>query len=215
MENIKILVVDDHDLIREGTLGIIHEQYPEADLLSVNTATAAKEILQRETPNLAIIDLSLPEKAGMIAHVDTGIRLLKEMMEMYPDLNIMIQTSYVKALIRIKHEIDNHQGGLTIADKSLPRQEMLSRLEWCLQGITHTKELKTDLEIKPEWLEVLQFAFEDGLQDKAIAQKMYKSERMVRHYWTKIQDALEVYPEPGKNIRALTQIRAREEGLID
>ncbi|MGL5835246.1 MAG: DNA-binding response regulator, partial [Waterburya sp.] len=30
-----------------------------------------------------------------------------------------------------------------------------------------------------------------------------------------IQDALEVYPETGKNIRIQTEILAREEGLID
>jgi hypothetical protein len=38
---------------------------------------------------------------------------------------------------------------------------------------------------------------------------------MVRHYWNKVQDALGVYPDEGKNIRIQTQIRAREEGLID
>jgi len=30
-----------------------------------------------------------------------------------------------------------------------------------------------------------------------------------------VQDALEVYPEAGKNIRIQKEIRAREEGLID
>ncbi|MEO1352887.1 MAG: LuxR C-terminal-related transcriptional regulator, partial [Cyanobacteria bacterium J06635_15] len=68
---------------------------------------------------------------------------------------------------------------------------------------------------RPEWLEVLQLAFREGLQDKAIAEKMSISERTVRHYWTKVQDALGVYPNAGKNIRIQTEIRSREEGLID
>jgi hypothetical protein len=38
---------------------------------------------------------------------------------------------------------------------------------------------------------------------------------MVRHYWTKVQDVLGIYPEEGKNIRLQTELRAREEGLID
>jgi DNA-binding NarL/FixJ family response regulator len=71
------------------------------------------------------------------------------------------------------------------------------------------------LEVKPEWLEVLKLAFDEGLQDNAIAERMYKSERLIRHYWTKIQDLLEVYPEKGKNLRILTLKRAREAGLID
>lgn len=77
------------------------------------------------------------------------------------------------------------------------------------------RELRTGLTIKPEWLQVLRLAFQDGLQDKAIAEQMNVAERTVRHYWNKVQDALGVYPDPGKNIRIQTEIRAREEGLID
>jgi len=62
---------------------------------------------------------------------------------------------------------------------------------------------------------LLRLAFEEGLQDKAIAQKMNIAERTVRHYWTKLQDVLEIYPEDSKNLRILTLKRAREEGLID
>ena len=77
------------------------------------------------------------------------------------------------------------------------------------------REMRNGLEIKPEWLEVIELAFNESLQDKAIAEKMSVAERTVRHYWSKVQDALEVYPEKGKNIRTMTQIRAREEGLLD
>jgi DNA-binding NarL/FixJ family response regulator len=75
--------------------------------------------------------------------------------------------------------------------------------------------MRGGLEVKPEWLQVLQLAFQQGLQDKAIADQMKVSERTVRHYWSKVQDVLAVYPDPGKNIRIQTEIRAREEGLID
>jgi DNA-binding NarL/FixJ family response regulator len=95
---------------------------------------------------------------------------------------------------------------------------MLNRVDLALRGLSHTKDIKavqTGLEVKPEWLTVLSLAFEEGLQDKAIAQRMYVSERMVRHYWTKVQDVLGLYPEEGKNIRIQTEMKAREEGLID
>jgi DNA-binding NarL/FixJ family response regulator len=62
---------------------------------------------------------------------------------------------------------------------------------------------------------MLKLAFGQGLQDKAIAEQMNISERTVRHYWTKIQDVLGVYPDEGINIRVQTGIRARQEGLID
>ena len=85
-------------------------------------------------------------------------------------------------MVRLIPEIDSHQGGFTIADKSETIETFLTRMEWAMQGLTHTKDLQSDLEVKPEWLEVLRLAFEEGLQDKAIAQSMYKSERMIRHY---------------------------------
>jgi DNA-binding NarL/FixJ family response regulator len=95
-------------------------------------------------------------------------------------------------------------------------KEMLTKVDWALQGLIYTpREMRSGLEVKPEWLEVLQLAFRQGLQDKAIAERMNVSERTVRHYWTKIQDALSVYPDAGKNIRIQTEMRAREEGLID
>jgi DNA-binding NarL/FixJ family response regulator len=40
-------------------------------------------------------------------------------------------------------------------------------------------------------------------------------EKTVRNYWSKIQNALGVYPYPGKNLRIQTEVRARERGLID
>lgn len=215
----KILVVDDHQLILGGSLNILKQEYPDAEILKAETAQEALNIVINFQLDLIVIDLSIPEKPGMIAQVDTGIQLLKTLMKDYPALNIVVQSSYIKALVRIKREIDDHQGGFVIANKGLSEKEILNRVDLALQGITHTKDIKTALEFKPEWLEVLKLAFEEGLQDKTIADRMYIHERTVRSYWTKIQDVLGVYPDDckqeGKNMRIQTTIRAREEGLID
>jgi DNA-binding NarL/FixJ family response regulator len=215
----KILVVDDHPLILGGTLDVLRDRYPEAEILTAKTAQEALNQVESAQPDLVIIDLSIPEKPGTIAHIETGIQLLQQLMKNYPNLNLMVQSSYIKTLVRIKHDIDAHQGGFTIADKGLSTQEIWTRVNWALQGVTHTKDLKTGLEVKPEWLDLLRLAFEEGLQDKVIAERMHVAERTVRHYWTKIQDVLGIYPEDskqeGKNIRIETEIRAREEGLID
>ena len=212
---VEILIVDDHRLLLNGTISLVSERFPNAQIRSCQTVQDALTEVRKHLPDLAIVDLSLPETSGTAANVEQGLRLLKCLMQDYPQLNLMVQSSNVKALIRIMPEIDNHQGGFTIADKSLPIDTFLMRMEWALQGLTHTKDLHSDVEVKPEWLEVMRLAFEEGLQDKAIASAMHKSERMIRHYWSKIQDALEIYPEEGKNMRAQTQKKARETGLID
>lgn len=220
----KVLIVDDHHLIISGTFNMLQKEYPTMDIHIAKTVEDALyeiEKIQKEDSqfDLIVLDLSMPEKTGMNAHIDTGIQLLKNLFNKYPTQNLMVQSSYVKALVRIKYEIDEHQGGFVIADKGLSEQDMLNRVNLAIQGATHTKDIKTGLELKPEWLEVLSLAFAEGLQDKAIAIKMHLHERTVRTYWTKIQDALSVYPEDckqgGKNMRIQTEIRAREEGLID
>ncbi|EDX72239.1 hypothetical protein MC7420_8331 [Coleofasciculus chthonoplastes PCC 7420] len=213
---LKIIIVDDHGLILEKTSEYLQQQYPEAKLFQMTTAKMTLEQVARVQPDLVAIDLSIPETDGEVARVDTGIQLLRTLMENYPTLNIFVQSSYIKALVRIKPDIDSHNGGFTLADKALFSQDMLNRIELSLQGITHTKDLKLPPgEFKSEWLQVIDLAFQDGLQDKTVAEKMGVSERTVRHYWTKIQDVLNVYPEPGKNMRIQTERRAREEGFID
>ncbi|ALB41415.1 MULTISPECIES: response regulator [unclassified Anabaena] len=215
---LKFIVIDDHESVLNGTVEILRKNYPGAEFnLATNASYAFEQVINYQ-PDLVVMDLSIPEKPETTAKVDTGIQLLKVLMKNYSHLNLVIQSAHVKTLIRIRPYIDNHKGGFTVADKSLPTQEMLTRVDWALQGLTHTKDIKgihSGLEVKPEWLKVLNLAFEEGLQDKVIAKNMCISERMVRHYWSKLQDALNIYPEEGKNIRIQTEMRARAEGLID
>jgi DNA-binding NarL/FixJ family response regulator len=213
---LKILVVDDHEMVLNGTIAALKQHYADADILIARTAQQALLLAESRKPTLAVVDLSMPDTAGDSARPDVGIQLLKTLMEQYPLLNIVVQSAHTRSLVRLKPTISSHEGGFTIADKSLPMQEMLTKVDWALQGLIYTpREMRNGLEVKPEWMEVLHLAFEEGLQDKAIAERMNVAERTVRHYWTKIQDALSVYPDTGKNIRIQTEMRAREEGLLD
>lgn len=213
---LKILVVDDHELILGGTLDLLKQHYPDAEILTAKTTQNALQQVKTLHPDLVIMDLSLPETSGDTAEINQGIKSLGILMKNYPTLNLVVQSSYVKALVRIKPEIDAHEGGFTVADKGLSSQEMLSRIDLALKGVTHTKDLKMPPgEVKPEWIEVLNLAFQEGLEDKAIAERMRVAPRTVRHYWTKVQDVLGVYLEDGKSLRIQTEKRAREEGFID
>lgn len=210
------VVVDDHESVLGGTVAVLQKEYLDAQILTASTAEAAKERVNAATPDVVVMDLSIPATPNDTAQTETGIQLLRTLMQQYPTLNIVVQSAHVRSLVRLKPLIDTHEGGFTIADKSLPLKEMLTKVDWALQGLIYTpREMRTGLEIKPEWLNVLILAFQEGLQDKAIAERINVSERTVRHYWTKVQDALDVYPDEGKNIRIQTEIRAREEGLID
>ena len=166
-EALKVLVIEDHDLFYEAIVSHLQKEYPKAEFINAKTASEAEEKVFRDLPNLVLMDLSLPSKIGEKASPNTGIKLLKSFLEKYPELNIAVQSAFVKTLGQIKSAIDNHQGGFTIADKGLATQDILKRVDWALDGVTHTKDLGLKkIELKPEWLKLLALAFKEALQDK-------------------------------------------------
>ena len=217
-QTLRFLVVDDQELALYATINVLKPQYPDVKIIEAQTAQEALNLIgsNPSLPDLAIVDLSMPQTAGESARTDAGIQLLRTLMEKYRNLNIVVQSAYPRSLIRLKALISSHEGGFTVADKSLSMKEMLAKVDWALNGVIYTpKEMRTVLEVKPEWLEMLEWAFKKGLQDKEIAKQMQIAERTVRHYWRNVQNVLEIYPDDGKNLRIQTEIRAREEGLID
>lgn len=210
------VVVDDHDSVLQGTCCALKDQYPDVLLVTSNTAQMVESLVVENKPELVIMDLSIPKSTGEPSQTDVGLDLLRSLLKKHPQLNFVVQSAHVRSLIRLKPAINAHRAGFTIADKSLPSAEMLVKVDWALNGLLYTPpEMRTGIEIKPEWLEVLNLAFVEGITDKAISQRMNVSERTVRHYWTRAQDALEVYPSPGFNIRIQTYNKAREVGLFD
>lgn len=210
------LIVDDHALVLGGTLDILKQAYPDTEIITAQTAQEALNQMQQIHPALVIADLVMPETIGETAQANSGLQLLKTLMEQYPKLNLVVQSAHIRTLIWLKPAIDNHMGGFTVVDKSQPVKELLTMVDWALQERTYTpKEIRNGLQLKPAWMQVLQLAFQESLQDTAIARRMNISERTVQYYWTKIRDVLEVYPDEDKNLRIQTEVRAREAGLID
>ncbi len=218
----KILIVDDHPTTLGGTIVILRQHYQEIEILVATTAEEIFSVLGKSASDLVILDLSIPERAEETARTETGISALKQIMTQYPSQNIAILSTNINPLIRVRPEIDSHRGGFTVIDKAQSTQSLLTRVDAALNGFSDTREIKgfqPGVEMKPEWLEVLKLAFQEGLQDKEIARQIGVQTATVRHYWTKLYDVLEIYPsdlrEEGKNIRTRAEIVARQKGLID
>ena len=211
-----ILVVDDHVATLSGTVGTLQNVYPEAKIQTAATAHTAFSLLEQNLFDVAILDLQVPEQLNEVPTLETGIGLLRHIFQSFQNLNIVVQSARTQALRIVKPSIDKHLGGFTVIDKNLSIEEMLTKVDWALKGVAYTPpEMRNGLEMRSEWLQVLLLGCQEALTDKAIAERLYLSERGVRHHWTKAQDALGVYPSPGINIRMQTAIRARQEGLID
>lgn len=86
MEQIRILIADDHAVVREGTRQILEQ---EPDLIVVAEACDGEEAVNlagSARPNVAIIDIAMPK-------VD-GIEATRKIKTLYPGIAVMILTAY-------------------------------------------------------------------------------------------------------------------------
>jgi DNA-binding NarL/FixJ family response regulator len=209
------LVVDDHEAILEGTVPALKQNYPTAEILTAKDVQTAKTQTSYYHPNLIILDLSLPETPLGEANSEVGMRFLKQLIESMLAPNLLVLSTNIKPLIQLKPMINAYEGGFAAMDKSLPIKEMLRLIDFALRGSIF---LPAELRVRPEfdrrWLEVLTLKYQEGLTDKAIAQRMQVSDRTVRNYWIRLQDALGVYDDPNKDLRIQIEIAARKLGLL-
>lgn len=85
-DKIKILIADDHAIVREGLKQIVAE---EKDILVAGEAENSSklmELLEKEKWNLVVLDINMPGKSGLEA--------LKDIKQLYPDLPVLILSMF-------------------------------------------------------------------------------------------------------------------------
>lgn len=61
----KILICDDHAIIRKGLKQILLEEYASAEIIEAADAGAAINLISKTTPDVVICDLSMPGRSGL------------------------------------------------------------------------------------------------------------------------------------------------------
>lgn len=211
----RFLVVDDHEAVLEGTVPALKKHYPDVDIVTAQDVQTAQNQLTLYRPVLVILDLSLPEKPHATAQPEAGMQLLTTLMASSPAPNILVLSTNIKPLLQLKPVINAYEGGFVAMDKALPIREMLRQVDSSLRGSIYLPpEIRSRPEFDRRWLEVLSLKFKEGLTDKAIAERMRVSDRTIRNYWVRLQDALGVSEEPDKDLRIQIEIAARKLGLL-
>ena len=83
---IRVVIVDDHALVREGTRQIL-EMAPDVEVVGVaGSAEEALEILDTRTANVALVDINLP---GL-----SGLDLAREAAQRWPNLHVLILSAF-------------------------------------------------------------------------------------------------------------------------
>jgi DNA-binding NarL/FixJ family response regulator len=209
------LVVDDHEAILQGTVPALQTAYPVAEVLTAQDVQMAQLQMGSCSPVLIVLDLSLPARPHAPASSEVGLHFLKNLIASELAPNILVLSTNIQPLVQIKPMINAYEGGFAAMDKSLPIREMLRLVDFALRGSIYLPpQIRSRTEFDPKWLEVLTLKFQEGLTDKAIAQRMQVSDRTIRNYWIRLQDSLGVYDEPGKELRIQMELAARKLGLI-
>jgi DNA-binding NarL/FixJ family response regulator len=86
VDNMRVLVVDDHPLFREGLRARIMRDTGLQVVEEAGTAAEALLKAQELEPDLVVVDISLPDK--------NGIQLAQEIRSLHPETRIMIVSMY-------------------------------------------------------------------------------------------------------------------------
>ena len=86
MDKIKILIADDHAVVREGTRQILEQESDMEVVAEAEDGEEAVKLAGSSKPNVAIIDISMP-------NVD-GIEATKQIKALYPSIAILILSAY-------------------------------------------------------------------------------------------------------------------------
>ncbi len=86
----RILIVDDHPMMREGLAQLIEHESDLSGALQANSAAQALDTVARQMPDLALVDISLPDKSGL--------ELIKDFQTLYPALPILVVSMHDESL---------------------------------------------------------------------------------------------------------------------
>ena len=192
----KILVVDDHPMIREGLARLVAD---EQDLIICGQAEDAYEALKAisETkPDVVIIDISLKSSSG--------IELMKSVKAQYPKLPVLILSMHDEALYA---ERALRAGAMGYIMKQEASEKLLTAIRHVLGGqifvsdkvskrlIRKLARGKTEMVTSPvdnlsdRELEVFQLIGQ-GYGTSQIAEKLYLSIKTIETYRTHIKEKL-------------------------
>ncbi|GIK40169.1 MAG: DNA-binding response regulator [Chloroflexota bacterium] len=86
MTQIRILVVDDHQIVRQGIRSLL-SNYPEFDIVGeAADGTAALKQVKRLAPDVTLLDIRLPG--------ESGLEVLRQIRQVQPEARVLMLTSF-------------------------------------------------------------------------------------------------------------------------
>jgi DNA-binding NarL/FixJ family response regulator len=83
---VKILIVDDHALVRRGMSHVVRESFTDAEIVEAGNAAEALDHMRATGVDVALVDVRMPDS--------DGLELLHEMKAEWPDVPVIMLTSF-------------------------------------------------------------------------------------------------------------------------
>lgn len=208
-KKIKLLVVDDHSIVREGLCSILRAE-PEFQVVGeAGSGEDALRMVERLRPDVVLLDLKMPGMSGIEAcraitasHADTSVIILTAFLDsdmIYRCIQAGAKGYVVKDVERadLKRKIRAAARGEGVLDDKAAAPVM-ERLR---------KGVKAPVQLTEREVTILKLIAE-GLTNKEIGGQLYLSEATVKDQLRKIMDKFNV------EHRISAVIAASKEGLI-
>jgi DNA-binding NarL/FixJ family response regulator len=121
--DIRILVVDDHPVVRDGLVAILQTQ-PDFEVVGeASTGLEAVRLVEDTRPNVVLLDLEMPEM--------DGVEALRRMRDLKPETAVVVFTAF-DTDERILGSLQAGAAGYLL--KGAPRQEVFNAIRVVSQG---------------------------------------------------------------------------------
>ncbi len=194
----KIILLDDHKLFG-SSIKLLLEEQDEIELCDyVSTIDDFFKYLQIKNYDIVLLDINLKSDK-------TGLDLIKDVLDIYPDTNIAILTSYD---LKNYKETAYKLGVKDFINKSVEIDDMIERLIRINEGKIKTVKIN-DKPLLTNTEKIVLKELVKGSNKKDIANKLFISERTLYNHISNIYSKLEV----NNAIEAFN--KAMELGYID
>jgi DNA-binding NarL/FixJ family response regulator len=213
---VRIVIAEDGVLLREGLAHLLADEGHEV-VASVGDALELVEVVQRERPDICIIDVRMPP-----TFTDEGLRAAIEIRSRRPDTPVLVLSQYVEERYAVELLSSETSGvGYLLKQRVADVRDFLNALERVANGGTALDpEVVAQLlararrhphdELTPREREVLALMAE-GLSNAGIAQRLVITEGAVEKHVTSIFTKLRLEPAETDHRRVLAVLRYLED----